>query len=191
MDNQSEAPNPLIQALITEARRIHEDALFCCAGHSYEARYWDSLQLWLGIPATIAAAVAGITSLARQTPSIGVLGVDTNIIAGVLSLIVAALTGLTTFLDPKGLAVKHYAAVSAYTALVNDARFFYSIDSLQTGDLKKLEADLRKLSERLNDLNGKTPLISSRVTSLAEKSIRAGNYDYQVDKLRGSKGKVS
>lgn len=186
MRNKSDTPKRLFQALLTEARRIHEDALFCCAGHSQEARYWDALQLWLGIPATIAAAVAGVTTLINPANTAGGSGINTNIIAGVLSLMVAVLTGLNTFLDPKGQAVKHYAAVNAYTALLNDARFFYSIDCLEDGDLARLQADLRKLSGRLNELPGQTPLISKRAARLGQKSIQAGTYEYQVDKVRAT-----
>ncbi|KAF0106739.1 MAG: hypothetical protein FD146_2331 [Anaerolineaceae bacterium] len=182
MENKSAVQNQLFQSIIAEAKRVHEDALFCTAGHTHEARHWDTLQLWLGIPATVIAAVTGITSLASNSASVGILGLNINIITGIFSLLVATISGLATFLDPKGQAAKHYQAVNSYAALLNETRFFYEIDCIQNRDVEKLEANLRKLSERLNDLNNQTPLISTRAAALAEKSILSGNYEYRVDK---------
>ena len=165
-----------------EARRISEDALYCYAGHAQEARSWERLHLWMGIPTTILAAITGVTSFSDTGGSALLLGLNSSIVVGVLAFTVAALSGLSTYLDPKGQASKHYHAATAYMALLNDIRIFRQIDCARPKDGDDLAENLKKFNARLNELNSQPIIISIRAQRIGEKLIRAGRYAYQIDK---------
>lgn len=185
MSEPTAAPDQVMRALVTEAKRIHEDALFCCAGHTREARYWNAVQLWLGIPSAVLAALAGVTSLAGSESATDILGAERYLITGVLSLMAAALVGLMTFLDPKGQASKHYGAMTGYQALLSRVRIFYEIGCQHRRDVETLTAELQKLAEQLSEMHKQTPMISAGAAALAERAIRAGKYAYAVDRGGG------
>ncbi len=176
--------DPDTSALVKEAKRIHEDTLFCSAGHTREARFWNSMQFWLGIPSTMIAALAGVTSVAGPDSGVESLGLGANrfLVTGILSLVSAVLVGLMTFLDPKGQAAKHYEAMTLYDALLFKVRMFYEIRCRRGGDAQALTAELQELSEQLGRLHTQTPMISSRAAAGGERAIRAGKYTYAVDK---------
>src|SRR5688572_5359111 len=98
MTIQSVVPTDVLQAIVDEARRLEEELLYSHVGHNEQARDSEQLHLWLGIPTTIVAAAAGITSFSTVGDGTGSWA---SVLAGVLSFGVAATSGLTTFLDPK------------------------------------------------------------------------------------------
>lgn len=165
-----------------QALRIWEDALYCSAGHFQESRWWEGVNLWMGIPTTIIAAITGITSLSDSGNSSALSAASSSMIIPLLAFTVAALSGLSTFLDPKGQASKHYHAASEYQALVNDIQLFCQIDCEKGNNLEQLEDNLRKFNARLNKLNDQPIVISKRAKRIAEKEIKAGNYKYEIDK---------
>ncbi len=181
----SDTPLPLenfARTICNEATRISEDALFCYAGHAQEARWWEGVHLWLGIPTTIIAAITGVTSLSDTSGSSLVFGFNSSVVVGILAFIVAAMSGVSTYLDPKGQASKHYHAANAYLALLNDIRIFRKIECARGSNDDKLEDSLRKFNAKLNELNSQTIIISTRAKQIGEKLIRAGKYNYQIDK---------
>lgn len=182
MSNDVARSDETVQAIIHEAKRISEDTIYCYAGHSQAARRWDEINLWLGIPTTVIAAVTGVTSLSSNSNSPAILGLSVSVLVGALAFFVAALSGLSTFLDPKNQASKHYLTAVAYLALHNDVRIFYQIDCLSGRPASELAEQVKKLSARLNDLDNQ-PLIIPRWAQLAgDKMIKSGAYDYKVDK---------
>jgi len=174
--------DPVMSALVTEAKRIHEDALFCSVGHTREARSWNCRQFCLGIPSTVIAAFVGVASLAGSENWLDtLLGESRFPLTGILALASAALVGLMTFLDPKGQAAKHYHAMALYNALRYKVRLFHEVRCQACGDVPALTAELQKLSDHLGKLHHQTPVISARAGKGAEKAIRAGKYAYAVD----------
>ena len=122
MATQNSEQDPLLQAIEDEAKRLGEDALFCYAGHNQEARTWDRMHRMLGIPTTLLAAAAGVTSFSSSG------SLAASLVAGGLSFGVAAIAGLNTFLDPKGRAMENYRAANAYAAIRNEARYLYCVE---------------------------------------------------------------
>jgi hypothetical protein len=179
-----EPPDRTITAIIAEGHRIWEDARYCYAGHSEDARSWDSLTYWLGVPATVIAAVTGVTSLAGQNTAPLMAGLSTNVLIAVLAFSVAALSGLSTLLDPKGQAARHYHAASGYLGLLNEARIFYQIECLRQQNVQELKQRVKKLSEKLDALNREPLIISRRAQRAGEKNIRLGKYDYEADQTK-------
>src|SRR5262245_4505588 len=101
-----------------EAMRIEEDSLHSSKSHFEAANLWVKLHLSLGIPAAILAAIAGVSAL-KECP----------VVAGILSFAVAALSALSTFLNPSERANAHLNAGNQYMSVRNRARIFREIES--------------------------------------------------------------
>jgi hypothetical protein len=174
MDNDPISTHPIAQfgeAILTEARRVEEDALHSSKGHFEAASAWDHRHFWIGIPTTIIAAAAGVTALSHLP-----------IVSGILAFLAAATSGLVTFLNPKQRAAAHFKAGNAYKALHNDARIFREIDCQQGLTPQALSARIHALNATRNTLNAESPQIPRRAFENARKGIEAGEASYQVDK---------
>lgn len=155
--------------LVNEAKRIEEDALYSAKGHFQAASLWDRCHFWIGLPASIFAAVAGITAIKQHTTS-----------AAVLAGLSAVATAVLTFLNPKERAAQHLRAGNAYKALNNDARFFHRVSCEKPSP--SLQGDLKSLNERRNKLNIDSPQIPRWAFTSAREGIEGGEATYAVDK---------
>jgi hypothetical protein len=90
--------------IIKEAKRIEEALLYSSKGHFEAARLWSGFHLMIGIPVVVVSAIAGATAFARFDAS--------HAIAGILSISVAALSSVLTFLNPNAKAASHQIAGS-------------------------------------------------------------------------------
>ncbi|HZO71150.1 MAG TPA: SLATT domain-containing protein [Ktedonobacteraceae bacterium] len=139
-------PETIREKMVKEAKRIENDTFFSAKGHFVASDEWRRRNMVLGIPSTIFSAIAGASALAQFD--------NHNIVAGVLAIFVAALSALTTFLNPGEKANSHQNAGTRYTAIRNDARKFYDLDSFRDDisdqDLLTLLEDLRKQRNELN-----------------------------------------
>ena len=159
MSAGSAVPNNQLHAMETEARRLEEEALYNHAGHNEEARASDRLYYWLGIPATLLAAAAGVTSFSAV--GAGMSGSWPSVVAGIISFGVAAMSGLTTLLDPKVRAGEYYRPANAYAALRNEARYFHTVEGKKGKPIEELDQALITLREKLAKLNEQTPIVST------------------------------
>ena len=182
-------PNGLLNELVAEAHRLEEEALYNYAGHNEEARASERLHKYLGIPTTVVAAAAGVTSFSAAgvtslpAADVGaVVSFWTSIAAGGLSFGVAAMSGLTTFLDPKGRSAQHYEAANAYIALHNEIRYFHRIECKKAMPIEELDGALIRLRERLRKLDEETPIITAAAMNKATALIQAGYYIPTVDR---------
>ncbi|MBE9594724.1 MAG: SLATT domain-containing protein, partial [Proteobacteria bacterium] len=75
--------------IIKEAKRVEEDSMYSAKGHFVVANFWMKFHLWIGVPTAILAAIAGASALSQFD--------NHNIIAGILAIVVTALTAVTTF----------------------------------------------------------------------------------------------
>lgn len=156
--------------LAAEAQRIEEDTLYSAKGHFEAARSWFRWNLAIGLPTTVAAAVASGAAFADHT-----------ITSGILAALVAGLSAVLTFLDPRGRNEQHVTAGNAYRALSNDARIYRRI-TLRGGDpIETLRTRLEELNERRNALNGSSPQIPRVAYERARTSIEAGESAYAAD----------
>src|SRR4051812_31637106 len=110
---------PLVR-IKEEASRIQEDATYSSCGHFEAAKPWSHLNLWVGIPLTLASAAAGISAMNNKP------GLATGI-----AFAVAAGTALMTFLSPQQKHTLHADAGNAYAALRNEVRIFRLIECAQ------------------------------------------------------------
>jgi hypothetical protein len=150
----------VIAALENEAKRIEEDATYTGKSHLNAAAIWNHRHYWLGIPATLAGALAGAAIVK-----------DAQIMAGILSLIATILTGLVTFLKPYEHASQHKTIGDQFLALRNDTRVFREIDIPQTQDVTLLTEALKSFSARRNDLMQSSPDVPRKAFEQARLGI--------------------
>jgi hypothetical protein len=160
--------------LIKEARRIEEDSLYSAKGHFVAAIFWTNFHLWIGVPTAILAAIAGASALSQFD--------NHNIVAGILAIIVTALTAITTFLNPNEKANSHLNAGNKYNSLRNKARIFCEIDSCgENNSIQELTKQLKELAKQRNELNQNSPQIPRWAFKRAKKGIEGGEANYKVD----------
>ena len=167
-----------LDEIIREAKRLEESSFVSFTAHHFAARRWRNLHLWLGIPTVVIATIVGFGAFlqyAKEYPLVAILG-------GLLSLVVAVLSGITTFLNPKDLQAAHLTAAHGYDALFNNSRIFWSIDCCQQDSDEVLISKLRKLVERKIDLNRTSPQIPRWAWKGAKKRIAADEATLEVDK---------
>jgi len=161
------------QELIKEAKRIEEDSLYSSKGHFCAAQFWSNLHLWLGVPTAILAAVAGVSALVEFN--------NHTLIAGLLAMIVSALSAISVFLNPNEKANSHHDAGNQYNALRNSARMFSGIYLDMDGNDESILKEIKEMSEKRNILNQKSPQIPKRAFKKARRGIGEGEADYEVD----------
>lgn len=158
------------EEIIREAKRLYENCLYTSKSHFIEARLWQSLHLWIGVPTVIIAGVAGTLAFA-----------DFRQIAGSLSILLVVLTSITTFLNPKEQANSHLTAGNNYDALMTKARIFWSIECWQEDSDIILTDRIKSHSEERDRLNREYPQPSKWAYRQAKKGIEEGEAEYFVD----------
>jgi hypothetical protein len=135
----------------------------------------------LGLPTTILSLVgaASFAQFAKQSPEIALA-------AGFISITIAVLSGIITFLNPNKREAAHLAAAHAFDRLNNEARVFWSVECWLEKSEVVLGAKLRDLIDRKADLNAKSPQIPRRPYERAKAGIDAGEADFKVDKVNQS-----
>lgn len=163
------------EEVINEAKRIEESALHSAKGHFEAAAFWNKFHLYyVGIPTVILAAV--IAALSH--------GNDYHIPVGIISLIVAGLTALQTFLDPNRRATSHFDAGNSYDAVQNAVRIFRTIECWQDNSPRALTEKLKEFMAEKDRLNRHCPPIPTWAYRRAKKGIDAGEGSYRVDEER-------
>lgn len=159
--------------ILKEVKRIEEDSLYSSKSHFYAAQFWSNLHLWLGVPAAVLAAVAGVSALSEFN--------NHSLIAGLLAIIVSALSAVNVFLNPNEKANSHHNAGSQYNALRNSARIFSEIHLNIDGNSEDILKKMEKMNDKRNSLNEKSPQIPRWAFKKARRGIREGEASYEVE----------
>lgn len=166
----SPEPSPLRKAIRTECARLEEDALFSARGHFEASRTWGRVHLLIGIPSSVIAALAGISAF-NELPEV----------AGALAVLVAALTAVSTFLNPSEKSQSFHAAGAAFNSVRSKARILREVTSLTDAADSSLAAQLADLTAHKDELNQKSPPIPRSAFERARKGIEAGEASYKAD----------
>jgi hypothetical protein len=161
------------EEVIKEAKRIEEDLLHSSKGHFAAAHFWGNFHLWIGIPMVLLAAIAGAAALAQFDHD--------HLIAGFLSIIVAALSAVTTFVNANEREGSHRNAGNSYDALMNKIRIFWAIDCWRDESDQVLTERLKHFSEQKDELNRKSPQIPRWAYNIGKKGIHRGEATHNVD----------
>jgi hypothetical protein len=165
-----------LQEVIKEAKRIEERSRLTSKSHFKAAAVWANLHLLVGIPAVVLAAIA--SALAHSQVS------DTKIDVAIISVAVAALTALQTFLNPSEREQKHLVAGNNYASLENRTRIFWTIQCWQEPNSDSaLTARVLHLSEEDDKLKSSSPPIPGWAYFLAKRAVAKGETTYDVDKV--------
>lgn len=161
------------RALRAELERLEESATYSGQGQFEQAKFWGSINLWLGVPASVLAAAAGGTALADTAGRIP---------AGIIALAAAALAAILTVLNSSQRMNKAAAAGNAYLEIQTAARQVRTLDLPFASDLDAVRTELDEISARRNEQNKTADPIRSRSIKKARANITAGMQTYDVDR---------
>ncbi|MES3005395.1 MAG: SLATT domain-containing protein [Patescibacteria group bacterium] len=163
------------EQVIAEAQRIEESSMYSSKGHFAAARIWTNFHMCIGLPMVILSVIAGASLLKEHV-----------LISGVLSIIVAVLSGIMTFLNPNERASKHFSAGNHYDSLQVKARIFRTIDCWREPSDQVLTDRLATYLDHREKLKQGSPQIPYWAYQMAKRGIEAGEAIYEVDKKSDS-----
>lgn len=160
------------QVILEEADRINESVELSSVQHFIAAKYWRNTHFIMGITATILAATSTTLIFFRGD----------LIWPGLLSVAVAIISGLITFLNPRHHADIHHRKGVDYQQVGAKMRMLSKIDCLMAEDERDLVSTLKSLSEQKFDLDRQTPATPSGIFyRQAKRSIEGGETGFRVD----------
>lgn len=161
-----------------ELCRIEESATFSAQAQFEQAKYWRAVNLILGVPAAVLAAIAGATALASTTGRMA---------AGVIALVAAGLSAIATTLNAAQRTEQGQAAGNLYLALQSDARIARETD-LPRQSFDEARAALVGLRVRQDENNQSSALPARYAYWRAKKNIERGGQRYKIDRNQSGRG---
>lgn len=150
---------------------MEEDCTHSGKSHFNASARWSFWHYALGIPSVVLSTAAGAAFFK-----------DFPIFAGSMTLCVAVLTSLMTFLKPGERAEEHKNAGDQYLALRNSSRVFREIELAgELSDEAAVEA-LKGLTCRRDELNQASLSFSDADRRKARRGIEAGEALHVVDR---------
>lgn len=162
---------PRRRAIGRELERLEESAKFSAQIQFEQAKRWRGVNLSLGLPASVLAAVSGATALAVTTGRIA---------AGVIALAAAAFGGVLTTVNAAPRMDRASAAANAYLEIQTAARQTRLID-LPYISMEEARAALAELTARRDEQNKTAEAPSRRAYRRGKKNIESGGQTYAVD----------
>lgn len=159
-------------AIAAELLRIEEAATYSSQSQFSSAKFWRGLNLLLGVPAAVLAAIAGTTVLADASSA------KTG---AAIALISAALTAVMTTLNASQRAEQSRVSANAYLALQADARMMRTV-YLPDLDREDATQRLEELVKRRTSVNETAPVPAFLSYWLGRRNIAKGRQKYDVDK---------
>lgn len=157
-------------AILAEAARVEEDALYSMKGHFNAGSAWAVVHLGLGLPTVILAGWAGVDAFSSSL-----------VMTSLLALLAASLAATMTFLNPQQKSNDHKNAGRQFNVLKNRARKVREIDIYRADDdeAKKI---VDEICETRDSLNSMSPDIPRWAYEKAKRDIEDGMAEYGVDK---------
>ena len=149
--------------------------MYTARGHFEAARTWGRVHLLVGVPTALIAAVAGVSAFN-----------DHPTLAGSAAIAVAALSSISTFLNPSERAQAHQLAGARFNALRSQARFLREVGLLTTRPDKDLTSAMEDLCSSRDQYNQESPSIPRPAFVRARKGIEEGEANYAVDQKTAS-----
>lgn len=152
-------------AYLKEIEETESYARILAKGYSYTAITWGKVNLSIGIPNTIIAAIAGASALSNFSNS--------NIVAGILSIIVSVLSGLLTFLNPSDRAKSHMQAFTEFQRLCQRLNMMKIDLASEDGEVisDELRRKMEDMFEKLHDLRSASPMIPGWAYKVAKSEV--------------------
>jgi hypothetical protein len=163
------------QAIADELHRIEESCMYSAQIQFEQTKQWRAVNLGLGVPASVLAAVAGATALAATTGRIA---------AGIIALAAAGFGAVLTTVNAAHRMNTASSAANAYLEIQTAARQAREID-LPMWDLDEARAALGELTARRDEQNKTAEPPSRRSYKRAQKNIEDGGQSYAIDRRDG------
>lgn len=160
------------QAIECELHRLEESATYSAQIQFEQAKRWRGVNLGLGIPASLLAAVAGGTALAVD-------GWET--IAGIVALLSAAFGGVLTTVNAAHRMNQASSAANAYLEIQTAARQARLVD-LPYVPVDDARNTLAEITARRDEQNKTAEPPSRKSYRKGTKNIQSGGQTYAVDK---------
>jgi hypothetical protein len=161
-----------IDEIRKEVSRIEESARYSSQSQLEQAKLWRAVNLLLGLPAAVLAAIAAGTGLASAAGRVP---------AAILALIAAGFGAALTTLNASRRMNQAQSSGNAYLALETAARQLGRIDlSGMTED--EARAALGELTSRRDELNQTADIPGFYAYWRGKKNIEKGRQAYEVDK---------
>jgi hypothetical protein len=159
------------QAIEAELRRLEESATYSAQSQFEQAKRWRGVNLGLGIPASLLAAIAGGTALAVP---------GWEVIAGVTALVAAAFGGVLTTVNAAHRMNQASSAANAYLEIQTAARQARLVD-LPYVAIDDARNTLAEITARRDEQNKTAEPPSKKSYRKGQKNIRTGGQSYAVD----------
>ncbi|MEV7054387.1 SLATT domain-containing protein [Streptomyces microflavus] len=166
------------RAIEAEFRRLEESAMYSAQMQFEQTKQWRGVNLGLGLPASILAAVAGTTALVESTGRVA---------AGVMALASAGFGAILTTVNASHRMNQAAAAANAYLEIQTAARQAREID-LPTWPLDEARNALAELTARRDEQNKTAEPPNRRSYRKAKANIDAGGQSYAVDESTPATG---
>ncbi len=160
------------QAIADELHRIEESCLYSGQSQFEQTKQWRAVNLWLGLPASVLAAVAGATALADTAGRIA---------AGIIALVAAGFGAVLTTVNAAHRMNRASSAANAYLEIQTAARQAREID-LPTWDIDEARTALGELTARRDEQNKTAEPPNRRAYRRAQKNIDSGGQRYATDR---------
>jgi hypothetical protein len=163
-----------------EALRIHESAVYSSQSQFEQAKIWRALNIWLGAPAAVAAALAAsaILSGSDQTMLFGIRG---HTLAGLLALLSAALSSILTTVNASRRTTQSQASGNAFLQLQTEVRQLILVD-LKHLNFEEARERLESITNSRNELTKTADPAGRYAYWKAKRNIeKQGGQTYEVD----------
>lgn len=159
------------EAIADELERLEESAKYSAQSQFEQAKRWRVINLWLGVPASGLAAIAGATALVTAAG---------RVIAGLVALTSAVLGAILTTINASHRMNQAAAAANAYLEIQTAARQAREID-LPSWTMEEARSALAELTARRDEQNKTAEPPSQRAYLRGKANIEGGGQTYGVD----------
>lgn len=167
--------------IASELQRLEESARSSAQNQFEQAKQWRGINLLLGVPASVLAAVSGATALASTAGRFW---------AGVMALAAAAFGAVLTTVNASHRTSQASSAANAYLEIQTAARQARLID-LPHLPRDEARAELAELTARRDEQNKTAEPPNRFAYRRAKKNLQAGGQDYEVDRQHVTNLEVS
>jgi CheY-like chemotaxis protein len=160
------------EAISRQLSKIEEAVTWSAQGQLEAAKLWRTANLYVGAPAALLAAAAGVTVLASTTGRMA---------AGIVAIAAAGLGAVATILNAPKRAEIAESAGNKYLAIQQDASIAREVDLPRQG-VEEARLALHKLAARRQEVNAGVTAIPRLAYRRARRYIEGeGGQTYQAD----------
>ncbi|WP_257226411.1 SLATT domain-containing protein [Rhodococcus opacus] len=161
---------------------MHESALYSAQYQLEQAKIWRAINLWLGAPAAVSAALAG-SAILSSSDNGTLLGASNELGAGLLALFSAALSSILTTVNASRRTTQSQASGNAFLQLQTESRQFILVD-LKHLSFDDARARLESITTSRNELNSTADPVGRLAYWKAKRNIeKSGGQTYAVDDM--------